>query len=72
MTDLPFACARVVHPRERGIWITNDKVAWWIPDRTLAAWLVEGVLMPPEGWHVAERVHGNYDPLLVGAMIHIT
>lgn len=66
----PFAVARVVFPRERGIWLTNGKVAWWIPDRTVAAWLAEGVILPPEGWHLEESVEGSYDPLFVGAMIH--
>jgi hypothetical protein len=64
-----YSLAEVVEPRDRGIWVTNGRVAWWIPDRRFAAWLERRIILCPEGWYVTESVNGSYDPLLVGAMV---
>jgi hypothetical protein len=70
-TQYPFGLkARVVYP-QKGIWITNGRVAWRVPAGTVAAWLTEGVLPCPEGWWVEENCpEGIFDTVMGGDMVH--
>lgn len=64
-----YSLTEKVEPRDRGIWVTNDQVAWWVPDRRFAAWLERKIILCPEGWYVTESLCAEYEPLTEGARI---
>lgn len=60
MNRQPILGVPVLERRFAGIWITNGRAAWWVPDRRLAAWLAAGVILCPPGWRVQEALPADW------------
>lgn len=67
--NFPWGRLSIVPRRSEGVWITNGRAAWYVPDRRVAAWLENEVIFCPAGWWVeTQQPAGVLD--LDGMMVH--